>query len=78
MNENLNGMSTEQLMLRDLIWEIPEILQEADAEGDDMYRLGVRRVARLLQAKLESFQVDQSNFARQMPDIDAWFEGRAA
>ena len=76
MTENLDGMTSEQLMLRDLIYEIPEILQEADEEDDPMYRLGVREVAYRLQEKLEIFQIDQSRFARQMPDIDAWFAGR--
>ena len=78
MTENLGGMTSEQLLLRDLIYEIPEILEEADEEGDPMYRLGGRVVAYRLEEKLKNFGIDQSRFARQMPDVDAWFLGQKA
>ena len=70
--ENLDGMSTEQLMLRDLIFEIPELLEEADKESRD-YQAGVWHALGLLEHKLETFEIDQSRFARQMPDIESWF-----
>ena len=70
--ENLDGMSTEQLMLRDLIFEIPELLDEADKETRD-YQAGVFHALGLLESKLSSFEIDQSRFARQMPDVESWF-----
>ena len=75
MNENLDGMTSEQLMLRDLIYEIPEMLAVADKESRD-YQDGVREVALRLEEKIRNFGIDQSRFARQMPDIDAWYHGR--
>lgn len=71
-SENLDGMSSEQLMLRDLIFEIPELLAEADKESRD-FQHGVYTALRLLEFKLDSFEIDQSRFARQVPDIEAWF-----
>ena len=62
-------------MLRDLIYEIHEILAEADTESRD-YQNGVREVALRLEEKLRNFGINQSRFARQMPDIDAWYHGR--
>ena len=70
--ENLDGMSTEQLMLRDLIFEIPELLAEADRESRE-FQHGVFTALRLLEWKLEAFEIDQTRFARQMPDIEAWY-----
>jgi hypothetical protein len=70
--ENLDGMSSEQLMLRDLIYEIPDLLADADKESSD-YRAGVFHALGLLKFKLNSFEIDQSRFARQMPDIEGWF-----
>jgi hypothetical protein len=75
MRENLDGMSSEQLMLRDLIYEIHEILAEAEHESRE-YQHGVREGALRLEEKLNSFEIDQSRFRRQMPDIDAWYHGR--
>jgi hypothetical protein len=75
MNEDLDGMTTEQLMLRDLIYEIHDELEQANQEELPGYRLGVLRIASLLQQKLESFNIDQSRFARQMPDVEAWYFG---
>ena len=68
-------MSTEQLMLRDLIYEIPDLLAEADKESRE-YQFAVASVAKLLEEKLNTFEIDQSRFARQMPDVDAWLHGR--
>jgi hypothetical protein len=73
MSENLDGMLSEQLMLRDLIYEMPEILGDADQGDLPGYRLGVREVAKRLEDKLQLFQIDQSRFARQMPDVEAWY-----
>ena len=70
--ENLDGMTREQLMLRDLIYEIPELLVEADREGRE-FQHGVFTALRLLEWKLESFEIDQSRFARQMPNIETWY-----
>lgn len=70
--ESLDGMSTEQLMLRDLIYEIPDLLTEADSESTD-YRMGMFHALGLLKHKLDSFEIDQSRFAKQMPDVEAWF-----
>ena len=70
--ENLDGMSSEQLMLRDLIYEIPELLAEADTQSRE-FQHGVFSALRLLECKLQSFEIDQSRFARQMPDIEAWY-----
>jgi hypothetical protein len=75
MSENLNGMTSEQLMLRDLIYEIHEILEEADKESRD-YQRGVAEVAQRLEEKMSAFEIDQSRFARQMPNVDAWYHGR--
>ena len=75
--ENLDGMTSEQLMLRDLIYEIHDELRDAAREKNlPGYALGVRRVAALLEDKLNLFEIDQSRFARQMPDMDAWFAGK--
>ncbi|WP_423142817.1 hypothetical protein ACOYW6_05560 [Parablastomonas sp. CN1-191] len=70
--ENLDGMSSEQLMLRDLIYEIPDLLVDADKENRD-FQHGVFTALRLLEWKLQSFEIDQSRFTRQMPDIEAWY-----
>ena len=70
--ENLDGMTSEQLMLRDLIYEIPELLAEAEQENRD-FQHGVFTALRLLEWKLESFEIDQSRFARQMPNIEGWY-----
>ena len=70
--ENLDGMSTEQLMLRDLIFELPELLAEADRESRE-FQHGVFTALRLLEWKLEAFEIDQTRFVRQMPDIEAWY-----
>jgi competence protein ComGC len=75
MKENLEGMSPEQLMLRDILYEIPDILADADRKTRD-YQFGVAAVAKLLESQLHAFEIDQSRFARQMPDIDAWLHGR--
>jgi hypothetical protein len=72
MNENLEGMSTEQLMLRDLLYEIPDLLAEADQQ-ESAYRAGVFSALSMLDSYLNSFQVDQSRFARRMPNLDSWF-----
>ena len=69
--ENLDGMSTEQLMLRDLIYEIPDLLAEAE-KGSPEFRRGVFVALTLLEFKLNSFEIDQSRFAKQMPDIEEW------
>ena len=65
-------MSSEQLMLRDLIYEIPDLLADADKESRE-FQHGVFTALHLLKFKLESFEIDQSRFARQMPDIEGWF-----
>ena len=72
MSENLDGMSSEQLMLRDFLYEIPDLLAEADKQSRD-YQAGVWHALGLLEHKLEAFEIDQSRFARQMPDIEGWF-----
>lgn len=74
MNVNLDHMTTEQLMLRDLIFEIPEFLRDASKESRD-YQAGVFHALGLLQSKINSFDIDQSQFAHQLPDIEAWFLG---
>ncbi len=74
MSENLDGMSTEQLMLRDFLYEIPDFLAEADQKSAD-YRAGVFHTLGMLDHYLKSFEVDQSRFARQMPDVESWFIG---
>ena len=71
-DEDLDGMSTEQLMLRDLIYEIPELLDRVDKESSD-FQAGVFHTLGLLAGKLDSFEIDQSHFARQMPDVEGWF-----
>jgi hypothetical protein len=65
-------MSSEQLMLRDLLYEIPDLLSEAGQESRE-YQAGVFHALGLLRHKLETFEIDQSRFARQMPDVEAWF-----
>ena len=70
--EDLDGMSAEQLMLRDLIYEIPDLLDKADRATRD-YQVGVFHALGLLESKLSSFEIDQSRFARQMPDVEGWF-----
>ena len=70
--ENLDGMSSEQLMLRDLLYEIPELLSEAD-RNENEYRRGVNEALRLLERKLKAFGIDQTRFARPMPDIERWY-----
>ena len=70
MTENLDGMSSEQLMLRDIIYELHDLVDDAVKEHDGMYRLGVYSIASLLKHQLETFEIDQSRFARQMPDLD--------
>ena len=70
--ENLDGMSSEQLMLRDIIYEIPDLLRDADTESRD-YQRGMYVAFGLLQHQLDAFQIDQSRFARQIPDLEAWF-----
>jgi hypothetical protein len=72
MQEDLIGMSSEQLMLRDLIYEVPELLEAADQESRE-YQAGVFHALSLLRHKLEVFEIDQSRFARQLPDVEAWF-----
>ena len=69
--ENLDGMSSEQLMLRDLIYEVPDLLREADGESRE-YQAGVWHALGLLESKLNTFEIDQSRLARQMPDVEAW------
>ena len=59
-------------MLRDFIYEVPELLREADRESRD-YQTGVFDALGLIEHKLNSFDIDQSRFARQMPDLEAWF-----
>ena len=75
MTENLDGMSSEQLMLRDLIYEVPDLFAEADGQTRD-YQFGVASVLKLFESKLQAFDIDQTRFARQMPDVDAWLHGR--
>ena len=70
--ENLAGMSPEQLMLRDLIYEISDFLDEADKQSRE-YQVGVWHALDLLRSKLDTFEIDQSRFARQMPDVEGWF-----
>ena len=72
-SEDLLGMSKEQLLLRDLIYEIPDVLSEASSETFE-YRSGIYNLAKLLEMKLEAFGIDQTKFARQMPDVSAWYE----
>lgn len=59
-------------MLRDFLYEIPDLLAEAEKESRD-YQAGVFHALGLLEIKLNSFEIDQSRFARQMPDIEGWF-----
>jgi hypothetical protein len=73
--ENLEGMSSEQLMLRDVIYEQHDILADAGKESRD-YQFGVASVAKLLEHQLVAFEIDQSRFTRRMPDIDGWLHGR--
>jgi hypothetical protein len=70
--ENLDGMSSEQLMLRDIIYELYDFLDEAGKNKDTSYRMGVYSVVKILAEQMKSFNIDQSRFARQMPDIDLW------
>jgi hypothetical protein len=72
IRENFVGMTSEQLMLRDLIYELPDLLKDAEKE-DRNYQAGVFHTLALLDHKLNSFEIDQSRFARQMPDLEAWF-----
>ena len=72
MSENLEGMSREQLMLRDIIYEIPDLLEQADKESKD-YQAGMFHALSLLEQQLISFEIDQSRFTRQMPSMDGWF-----
>jgi hypothetical protein len=72
--ENLDGMTSEQLMLRDFIYEVNDILAEAEGASFDE-RLGLRPIAKLLEMNLQAFQIDQSRFARSLVDVDAWFAG---
>ena len=74
MKEDLDGLTSEQLMLRDVIYEIHDILAEAE-KGSSDYRFGVAAIAGLLEHQLDAFGIDQSRFARKMPDIDAWLVG---
>jgi len=71
--EDLAGMSREQLLLRDLIYEMPEVLRDASSESME-YRSGLYSLAKLMEMKLEAFEIDQTKFARQMPDVSAWYE----
>jgi hypothetical protein len=75
--KRLDGMSSEQLMLHDLIYEINEALEEA-REAPVHERLGLRRIAKLFEIKLETFEIDQSKFARPLVDVDAWFAGKTS
>jgi hypothetical protein len=75
--ENLDGMTTEQLMLREFLYELPELLAAADGEPP-AYRQGVYSVVAMLENCLDTFAVDQSRFARRMPNVDAWFAGKAS
>jgi len=75
VTEDLTGMTAEQLMLRDVIYEVHDILDDANQKSRD-YQFGVAAVAGLLQHQLDTFGIDQSRFARRMPDVDAWLHGR--
>ena len=70
MNENLDGMTNEQLMLRDIIFELHDLVDDAVKQPDSGYRFGVYSIASVLKHQLETFEIDQSRFARQMPDLD--------
>ena len=74
MTENLHGMSTEQLMLRDFLYEVPDLLAKADKETAD-FRAGVFSTLSMLDHYLQSFEIDQARFARQMPNLDTWYLG---
>ena len=54
MTENLDGMSSEQLMLRDIIYELHDLVDDAVKEPDRMYRMGVFSIASLLKHQLET------------------------
>ena len=64
-------------MLRDLLYELPDFLAEADRESPD-YRAGVHAMGCMLESYLNNFNIDQSKFARPMPNIDAWFLGKTS
>jgi len=64
-------------MLRDLIYELPDLLADADRNCPS-YRAGVYAVVGMLKNHLGSFEIDQSRFARQMPDVDAWYLRKTA
>lgn len=76
MRENLDGISTELLMLRDFLYEVPDLLAEADKKGAE-FRAGVFSTLSMLDSYLQSFDIDQSRFSRPMPNLDAWFLGHA-
>lgn len=70
--ENLEGMAREQLMLRDIFFEIHDFLEAAKVESRE-YQAGAFSALTILAQQLVTFEIDQSRFARQMPDLDAWF-----
>ncbi len=70
MSENLDGMSAEQLMLRDVIYELNDLVDDAANNPDSSYRFGVYSVVSLLARQLDVFEIDQTRFARQMPDVE--------
>jgi hypothetical protein len=74
MVENLEGMTSEQLMLRDLIYEVNEVLVEHRGSSFEE-RLALARIATLLERKLQVFDIDQSRFGQRLLDVDAWLVG---
>lgn len=67
-------MTAEQLLLSDLVYEVNLALADGrDASFDE--RLGLRRIAKLIEMKLEAFDIDQCSFTQPLVDIDKWFAG---
>jgi hypothetical protein len=76
MLEHLDGMSSEQLMLCDVIYELYDLLDEASKDPNSSFRMGVYSVVKVLSDQMKAFEIDQSKYPRPMPDVDAWLAGK--
>lgn len=72
------GSSPEALMLRDIVYELNEMMRDETLWNDPLpgEALGFRRVVALLHHQLDVFDVEQGAFAEPLLDPDEWFAGR--
>ena len=70
--------SSEALMLRDVVYELNEMMRDSTLWSDPLpgEALGFRRVVALLHHQMNTFGVDQSDYAEPLLDPDEWFAGR--